>query len=119
MLSNSVETWVTEKIAQEGWNSRWRARIRQPRNGRPNVSKRPSKLAFRRANIAEAFDDLAEFIGGELEEARERDEDEHDDEDEEEAEDKWPCFHPRRLTAHEPLLVANSMPRPIPSGTAA
>lgn len=80
-----VETWVSEKIAQEGYpleeeNSpakEWAAEC----IGAAQEEGIPS------SEIEEAFDDLAEFIDGELEEARERDEDEHDDEDDEE-EDK-------------------------------
>ena len=52
------------------------------------MSKRPCEDGIPASEIDEAFDDLAEFIDGELEEARERDEDEHDDEDEEEEEEK-------------------------------
>ncbi len=52
------------------------------------MSQRPSKKGIPASEIEEAFDDLAEFIDGELEEARKRDEDEHDDEDDEEDEDK-------------------------------
>jgi hypothetical protein len=81
-----VETWVTEKIAQEGY----------PLEGANSPAKEwaaecveaAQQAGIPASEIAEAFDDLAEFIGGELEEARERDEDEHDDDDEEEAEEK-------------------------------
>lgn len=81
-----VETWVTEKIAQEGY----------PLEGANSPAKvwaaecveAAQQAGIPASEIAEAFDDLAEFIGGELEEARERDEDEHDDDDEEEAEEK-------------------------------
>jgi hypothetical protein len=81
-----VETWVTEKIAQEGY----------PLEGATSPAKEWAAECVEAAQqdgipaseIADAFDDLAEFIDGELEEARERDEDEHDDEDDEEAEDE-------------------------------
>jgi len=81
-----VETWVTEKIAQEGY----------PLEGATSPAKEWAAECVEAAQqdgipaseIADAFDDLAEFIDGELEEARERDEDEHGDEDDEEAEDK-------------------------------
>jgi hypothetical protein len=81
-----VETWVTEKIAQEGY----------PLEGANSPAKEWAAECVEAAQqdgipaseIADAFDDLAEFINGELEEARERDEDEHGDEDDEEAEDK-------------------------------
>jgi hypothetical protein len=81
-----VETWVTEKIAQEGY----------PLEGATSPAKEWAAECVEAAQqdgipaseIADAFDDLAEFINGELEEARERDEDEHGDEDDEEAEDK-------------------------------
>src|SRR5579863_4493838 len=74
-----VETWVTEKIAQEGY----------PLEGENSPAKEWAAECVEAAQeegipaseIEEAFDDLAEFIDGELEEARERDEDEHDDED--------------------------------------
>jgi hypothetical protein len=81
-----VETWVTEKIAQEGF----------PLKGAASPAKEWSAECVAAAleegipasEIEEAFDDLAEFIDGELEEARERDEDEHDDEDDEEEEEE-------------------------------
>jgi hypothetical protein len=79
-----VETWVTEKIAQEG----------VPLEGAASPAKEWAAECVEAAQeegipaseIEEAFDDLAEFIDGELKEARERDEDEHDDEDDEEEE---------------------------------
>lgn len=81
-----VETWVTEKIAQEGY----------PLEGAASPAKEWAAECVAAAleedipasEIQEAFDDLAEFIDGELEEARERDEDEHDDDDDEEDEEK-------------------------------
>jgi len=81
-----VETWVTEKIAQEGY----------PLEGAASPAKEWAAECVAAAleegipasEIEEAFDDLEEFIDGELEEARERDEDEHDDEDDEEDEEK-------------------------------
>jgi hypothetical protein len=81
-----VETWVTEKIAQEGY----------PLEGEKSPAKEWAAECVEAAQeegipaseIEEAFDDLAEFIDGELEEARERDEDEHDDDDEDEEEEE-------------------------------
>jgi hypothetical protein len=79
-----VETWVSEKIKEEGY----------PEEGEASPAKAWAAECVNAAGqegipaleISEAFDDLAEFIDGELEEAREREEDE-DDEDEEEDED--------------------------------
>jgi hypothetical protein len=84
-----VETWVSEKIEQEGY----------PEEGEASPAKAWAAECVNAAGeegipaleISEAFDDLAEFIDGELEEARERDEgeeeDEDDDEDDEQDED--------------------------------
>jgi hypothetical protein len=80
-----VETWVTEKIAQEGY----------PLEGASSPAKDWAAECVEAAQadgipaseIEEAFDDLAEFIDGELEEARERDEDEHDDDEDEDEEE--------------------------------
>ena len=79
-----VETWVSEKIKEEGY----------PEEGEASPAKAWAAECVNAAGqegipaleISEAFDDLTEFIDGELEEAREREEDE-DDEDEEEVED--------------------------------
>ena len=81
-----VETWVSEKIAQEGY----------PLEGENSPAKEWAAECIEAAReegipsteIEEAFDDLTEFIDGELEEARERDEDEHDEEDDEEEEEE-------------------------------
>jgi len=76
-----VELWVADKIEQAGYPlegdaavaKQWAAACRQAaiEEGIPN------------SEIDEAFDDLAEFIEGEIEEARERDEDEDEDNDKE------------------------------------
>jgi hypothetical protein len=66
-----VETWVSEKIEEDGWPEEdrqesvakeWAAECREAamQEGIPNLE------------IGEAFDDLVEFIVGEIEEARER-----------------------------------------------
>jgi hypothetical protein len=82
-----VETWVSEKIEQEGF----------PEEGENSPAKawadecREAALqeGVPGSEIDEAFDDLVEFIDGEIEEARERYEDEHDEEsDEDEEEDE-------------------------------
>jgi hypothetical protein len=76
-----VETWVSEKIEEAGY----------PDENEASVAKAWAAECLEAAieegisseEIEEAFDDLAEFIEGEFEEARERDEDEDDEEDEE------------------------------------
>jgi hypothetical protein len=84
-----VETWVSEKIEEKGY----------PEEGEASPAKAWAAECVTAAGeegipaleISEAFDDLPEFIEGELEEARERDEgdeDEDDEEDEEEEEDE-------------------------------
>ncbi len=81
-----VETWVSEKIEKEGY----------PEEGEPSPAKAWAAECVNAAGeegipaleISEAFDDLAEFIDGELEEARERDEGEEEDEDDEDEEDE-------------------------------
>jgi hypothetical protein len=81
-----VETWVSEKIEESGI----------PGEGEKSPAKEWAQECVEAADedgipaseISEAFDDLAEFIDGEIEEAREREEDEEDDdEDDEEDED--------------------------------
>jgi len=80
-----VETWVSEKIEEEG----------VPEEGEASPAKEWAQECIKAANeegipaleISEAFDDLAEFIDGEIEEAREREEDEEEDEDDEEYEE--------------------------------
>ncbi len=75
-----VETWVSEKIEEEGY----------PDEKEESVAKTWAAECLKAAieegipsdEVEEAFDDLAEFIAGEIEEARERDEDEDDEEDE-------------------------------------
>jgi hypothetical protein len=86
-----VETWVSEKIEQEGSPEEseespakeWAAECREAalQEGIPS------------SEIDEAFDDLTEFIDGEIEEAREREEGEdeeelYEDEEEEEEEEE-------------------------------
>jgi len=81
-----VETWVSEKIEKEGY----------PEEGEASPAKAWAAECVNAAGeegipaleISEAFDDLAEFIDGELEEARERDEGEDEDEDEDDEEDE-------------------------------
>lgn len=73
-----VETWVSEKIEQQGYSEKdqesaakeWAAECRKAalEEGIPS------------SEIDDAFDDLPEFIEGEIEEARERDEGEDEDE---------------------------------------
>jgi len=78
-----VETWVQEKIEEAGI----------PAEGEESPAKEWAEECIEAANeeaiptpeINEAFDNLAEFIDGEIEEARDREEDE--DEDDEEFED--------------------------------
>jgi len=81
-----VETWVQEKIEEAGI----------PGEGEESPAKEWAEECIEAANeeaiptpeINEAFDNLAEFIDGEIEEARDREEDEEDeDEDDEEFED--------------------------------
>jgi membrane-bound lytic murein transglycosylase B len=81
-----VETWVSEKIEEEG----------VPAEGRQSPAKQWAAECIEAANeegipaaeINEAFDDLAEFIDGKIEEAREREEDEDEDDEEEYDEDE-------------------------------
>jgi hypothetical protein len=81
-----VETWVSEKIEETG----------VPEQGQKSPAKEWAAECVEAANeegipaleISEAFDDLAAFIDGEIEEAREREEDEDDDDDEEDDEDE-------------------------------
>ena len=77
-----VETWVSEKIEEKG----------VPAEGEASPAKEWAAECIEAANkegiptleINEAFDDLAEFIDGEIEEARERDEDEDEEEEDDE-----------------------------------
>jgi hypothetical protein len=77
-----VETWVSEKIEQMGY----------PAEGEPSPAKDWAAQCVAAAlaegipatEIADAFDDLAAFIDGEIEEARERDEGDEDEDDTEE-----------------------------------
>ena len=78
-----VETWVSEKIE---------AMETLPAKGNEAAAKTLANECFQAAleedipaaEIQEAFDDLAEFIAGEIEEAREREEELSGDEDDEE-----------------------------------
>ena len=78
-----VETWVSEKIEEMKT---------LPAEGDEAATKALASECFRAAleedipaaEIEEAFDDLAEFIAGEIEEAREREEELSGDEDDEE-----------------------------------
>lgn len=80
-----VETWVSEKIEEEG----------VPAEGEASPAKEWAEECVEAANeegipaleISEAFDDLAEFIDGEIEEAKEHEEDDEDEDDDEEFED--------------------------------
>jgi hypothetical protein len=80
-----VETWVSEKIEEKG----------VPKEGEASPAKEWAAECVEAANeegipapeISEAFDDLAEFIDGEIEEAREREEDEEEDEEEDDEEE--------------------------------
>ena len=88
-----VETWVSEKIEEMD---------ELPEDG---IDSKATALAAEcvqaaldegipQSEISEAFDDLAAFIGGEIEEARNREDessdedDDEDDDDDEEEEDK-------------------------------
>jgi hypothetical protein len=81
-----VETWVWEKIEEEGY----------PEEGKESPSEEWASECLTAAGeegipnseIAESFDNLAEYIDGEIEDARERGEDEDEDEDEEEEEEE-------------------------------
>jgi hypothetical protein len=78
-----VETWVSEKIEEMK---------KLPAEGDEAATKALASECLRAAleedipaaEIEEAFDDLAEFIAGEIEEAREREEELSGDEDDEE-----------------------------------
>jgi hypothetical protein len=73
-----VETWVSEKIEEmeelpaEGDQAAAKALANE-------CMKAALDEGIPAAEIQDAFDNLAEFIGGEIEEARERDEDSSDD----------------------------------------
>ena len=66
-----VETWVSEKIDEEGWpeEDRQESVAKQWAAGCRDAAMQEGIL---NQEIDEAFDDLVEFIVGELEEARER-----------------------------------------------
>jgi membrane-bound lytic murein transglycosylase B len=81
-----VETWVSEKIEKTET---------LPAEGDDAAAKAWANECFQAAldedipaaEIQEAFDDLAEFIDGEIEEARERREETEDDDEESDEED--------------------------------
>ena len=82
-----VETWVQEKIEEQGI----------PAEGEQSPAKKWAEECIKAADeeesipaleISEAFDNLAEFIDGEIEEAREREEDEDDDEEDDDEDEK-------------------------------
>jgi hypothetical protein len=81
-----VETWVSEKIEEAG----------VPEEGQESPAKKWAAECVEAAGeegipateITEAFDDLPEFIDGEIEEAREREDDEEDEEEDDEDEDE-------------------------------
>jgi membrane-bound lytic murein transglycosylase B len=81
-----VETWVSEKIEKTEM---------LPAEGDEAAAKAWANECFQAAldedipaaEIQEAFDDLAEFIAGEIEEARERKEETEDDDEESDEED--------------------------------
>ena len=81
--SNSSRTWASEKIEEMKT---------LPAEGVEAAAKALANECFKAAmeedipaaEIQEAFDDLAEFIAGEIEEAREREEELSGDEDDEE-----------------------------------
>jgi len=82
-----VETWVSEKIDDmeelpaEGDETQAKALAAQ-------CLKAARDEGIPDSEIKDAFDDLAEFIEGQIEETREREEDEDDEDDEEEEEDE-------------------------------
>ncbi|MGH6673115.1 MAG: hypothetical protein ACRECV_14235 [Xanthobacteraceae bacterium] len=82
-----VETWVSEKIEEEGYPEEkeqaslakeWAAECRET----------ALEESIPSHEIDEAFDDLDEFIEGEIKEARAREEDDDEDDEEEEDEDE-------------------------------
>lgn len=80
-----VETWVSEKIEKEGY----------PDEKEESVAKAWAAECLEAAieegipsdEVEEAFDDLTEFIAGEIEEAKERDEDDEEDEYDEDSDE--------------------------------
>jgi hypothetical protein len=82
-----VETWVSEKIEEQGYPEEGEGS--PAREWAAECLQAASEEGIPKSEIDEAFDDLPEFIDGEIEEAREREEDEdeedsHDEDDEEE-----------------------------------
>jgi hypothetical protein len=77
-----VETWVSEKIEEEGVPAEGAAS--PAKTWAAECIEAASEEGIPALEINEAFDDLAEFIDGEIEEAREREDDEEDDEEEDE-----------------------------------
>jgi hypothetical protein len=80
-----VETWVSEKIEEAGVPEEGDAS--PAKEWAAECTEAASEEGIPALEINEAFDDLTEFIDGEIEEARER-EDEEDDEGEEEEEEE-------------------------------
>lgn len=80
-----VETWIWEKIEEDGF----------PDEGKESPSEEwaaecvaaAGEEGIPNGEIAESFDNLAEYIEGEIEDARERSEEEDDEEEEEEEEE--------------------------------
>jgi hypothetical protein len=84
-----VETWVSEKIEEQGYLEE--GEESPAKEWAAECLKAAGEEGIPRSEIDEAFDDLAEFIDGEIEEAREREEDEddsHDDDDEEDGDEE-------------------------------
>ena len=77
-----VETWVTEKI-EEMEELPEAEDEKTPKALADECFKAALEEDIPAAEINEAFDDLAEFIGGEIEEERERREGKDEDDDEE------------------------------------
>lgn len=66
-----VETWVSEKIEEEGWPEEERQKT-VAKEWAAECRKAAMEEGIPGQEIDEAFDDLAEFINGAIEEARER-----------------------------------------------
>ena len=80
-----VETWVSEKIEEAGIPAEDAAS--PAKAWAAECTKAADDEGIPALEISEAFDDLAEFIDGEIEEAREREEGDEDEDDDEEFED--------------------------------
>ena len=73
-----VETWVSEKIEREGYPAAGEAS--PARAWAAKCLEAALAEGIPASEVGDTFDDLEEFIEGELEEARERDEDEDEEE---------------------------------------